>query len=138
MEVKEFSFLWLQIISQSEMWSTKICCFPLFSVGQAACCPLCGFLLLCVCVGLSWVGSCLKFCLRCRGPPNGKVFLALPSSSLPPCPLPTHTHIQTRTHTPGVGMICRFRCFATLLPILASFRHRQHFLPPSSTHGRCG
>ena len=35
-------------------------------------------------------------------------------------------------------MICRFRCSATLLPILASFRHRQHFLPLSSTPGRAG
>lgn len=83
-----------------------------------------------VCVGLSWVGSRLKFCLRCCGPPNGKV-LTLPSSSLPR-PLLTYIH----THKLGVGMICRFRCSATLLPILASFRHRQHFLPLSSTPGR--
>lgn len=76
------------------------------------------------------MGSRLKFCLRCCGPPNGKV-LTLPSSSLPR-PLLTYIH----THKLGVGMICRFRCSATLLPILASFRHRQHFLPLSSTPGR--
>lgn len=86
----------------------------------------------CVCVGLSWVGSCLKFCLRCCGPPNGKVFDA-PFLITPPCPLPAHAHTRQ-----GVGMICRFRCFATLLPILASFRHRQHFLPLSSTPGTDG
>lgn len=46
-----------------------------------------------VCVGLSWVGSRLKFCLRCCGPPNGKV-LTLPSSSLPPSITNIHTHTQ--------------------------------------------
>lgn len=98
------------------------------------------------CLGWDWL---LKFCLCCRGPPNGKVFgapfLITPPSSLsltvsvfllliPSITVPAHRH----THTLGVGMICRFRCIATLLPILASFRHRQHFLPLSSTLGSWG
>ena len=90
----------------------------------------------CVCVCVSWVGLRLKFfCLCCCGPPNGKV-LALPSSS--PSSSSSTSITNTHTHTLGVGMICRFRCSATLLPILASFRHRQHFLPLSSTPGRAG
>lgn len=118
MDVKQFSFLWLQIISQSEMWSTKICCFPLFSVGQAACCPLCGFLLLCVC-GIVLGGIVFEVLFVLPWPPKWKSFFDAPFLITSPLSITNrHTHTQTRTHTPGFGMICRFRCFATLLPIL--------------------
>lgn len=113
------------------MCSLKICCFLLLCVGQAACLSLCGYLPVPVCVcGIVLGGITFEVLFALLWPPNGKV-LTLPSSSLPR-PLLTYIH----THKLGVGMICRFRCSATLLPILASFRHRQHFLPLSSTPGR--
>lgn len=122
------AFADLSVLTEDLLLSAAFCCS---AWDKQHVCPFVDICLsLYVCVGLSWVGSRLKFCLRCCGPPNGKV-LTLPSSSLPR-PLLTYIH----THKLGVGMICRFRCSATLLPILASFRHRQHFLPLSSTPGR--
>lgn len=87
----------------------------------------------CVCVWdcLGW-DNVWSFVCAAVSPQMEKFWRSLPH----PPPLLSITKTHTGTHTLGVGMICRFRCCATLLPILASFRHRQCFLPFSSTLGR--
>lgn len=108
----------------------KICSFlPSVWDGRAVC-PT-EDICLCVCV-LGGIAFEVLFVLL--WPPKWKSFGA-PFLTTPPPPTSiTNTHGGAL----GAGMICRFRCSATLLPILASFRHRQRFLPLSSTPGRDG
>lgn len=85
----------LSVVTEDLLLSAAFCCS---AWDKQHVCPFVDICLsLYVCVGLSWVGSRLKFCLRCCGPPNGKV-LTLPSSSLPR-PLLTYIHTLRHTHT---------------------------------------